>query len=183
MIGESGNFEESLEELRKLVNSLDEKHLLSYWIKGEYEEAKIHGELAKKSEELGLPPSFVSTLRKLAKEDKEHGDSLWRLYLGTYGEEPEEVDITPIEAFSLLRALENPENLEFVFKIIMETELIAKRLYERLSSITGIAGTRDLYTYLANMEWTHYQRLRGEAGLMGIDVGKMEEKFRRKGLL
>ncbi len=179
----SENFEKSLEGLRELVNTLDEKHLLSYWIKGEYEEAKIHSELAKKAEELGLPPSFVSTLRKLTKEDKEHGESLKRLYLKTYGEEPGEVDITPIEAFSLLRALENPENLEFVFKIIMETGLIAKRLYERLSSITEVAGVRDFYTYLATMEWTHYQRLCGEAGLMGIDIGKMEEGFMKKGLL
>ncbi|WP_010479556.1 ferritin family protein [Thermococcus zilligii] len=96
----------------------------------------------------------------------------------TYGEEPRKVvDLPFIEALSLARALEDPSNVEFVFRVAMETELVAKKLYEHLAEAKG------LYEFLADFEWVHYQRLRGEAGLMGIDVGKIEEEIRKKGFL
>ncbi|ASJ01528.1 ferritin-like domain-containing protein [Thermococcus gorgonarius] len=177
------DLEETLKKFRDMVLSLSEKEILSYWIFGEYEEAEIYWELAKKAEELKLPPSLVSTFRVLAKESEEHGDSLRRLYVNTYGEEPERVDLPYIEAVSLARALEDPSNIEFVFRVAMETELVAKKLYEHLASITENEQAKGLYGYLAGMEWTHYQRLRGEAELMGINVGKIEEEMRKKGFL
>ncbi|MDV3103808.1 ferritin-like domain-containing protein [Thermococcus waiotapuensis] len=176
--------EKTLKGLMDTLLSLSEKEVLSYWIFGEYEEEKIHKELAEKAEELRLPPSLVSTFRKLSKEDREHGDSLWRLYVKTYGEEPRKVvDLPFIEAVSLARALEDPSNVEFVFRVAMETELLAKKLYEHLASITENGEAKGLYEFLADFEWVHYQRLRGEAELMGMDVGKIEEEIRKKGFL
>ncbi len=93
------------------------------------------------------------------------------------------VNLPYIEALSLARALEDPANLEFVFRVAMETELVAKRLYEHLTSITENREARELYEFLANVEWAHYQRLRGEAELMGVDVEKIEEEIRKKGFL
>ena len=177
------SLEETLKEFRDTLLSLSEKEILSYWIFGEYEEARIHRELAKNAEELRLSPTLVSTFRVLAKEDKEHGDGLRRLYVKTYGEEPKRVDLPYIEAVSLSRALENPSNLDFVFSVAMETELVAKKLYEHLASITGNKEAGELYEFLASAEWAHYQRLRGEAELMGIDVKRTEEEIRKKGFL
>ncbi|ASJ06150.1 hypothetical protein A3L08_01805 [Thermococcus pacificus] len=177
------NLEDTLKKFRDMLLSLSEKGILSYWTFGEYEEAKIYWELAKKAEELRLPPSLVSTFRVLAKESEEHGDGLRRLYVKTYGEEPKKVDLPYIEAVSLARALEDPSNIDLVFRVAMETELIAKKLYEHLASITENEEAKGLYEFLANVEWTHYQRLRGEAELMGINVGKIEEEIRKKGFL
>ncbi len=175
--------EETLKRFRDMMLSLPEKGILAYWTFGEYEEARIYWELAKKAEELRLPPGLVSTFRKLAKESEEHGDGLKRLYIKTYGEEPKRVDLPYIEAISLARALEDPSNLEFVFKIAMETELVAKKLYEHLASITENREARELYKFIANVEWAHYQRLRGEAELMGVDVKKIEKEMRGRGFL
>ncbi len=77
-----------IKEFRDMLLSLSERGILAYWTFGEYEEAKVYWELAKKAKELRLPPGLVSTFRKLAKESKEHGDCLKRLYLKNYGEEP-----------------------------------------------------------------------------------------------
>ncbi|WP_297497988.1 ferritin family protein [Thermococcus sp.] len=177
------DLEDTLKRFRDMLLSLSERGILAYWTFGEYEEARIYWKLAKKAEELRLPPGLVSTFRKLAKESEEHGDGLRRLYVKTYGEEPEGVDIPYIEVASLARALEDPSNLEFVFRVAMETELVAKKLYEHLSSIAGNREARELYEFLANIEWVHYQRLRGEAGLMGVNVERIEEEIKKKGFL
>ncbi len=177
------DLEDTLKKFRDMLLSLSERGILAYWTFGEYEEARIYWELAKKAEELRLPPGLLSTFRKLAKESEEHGDGLRRLYVKTYGEEPKRVELPYIEALSLARALENPANLEFVFRVAMETELVAKKLYEHLASITGNREARELYEFLANAEWAHYQRLRGETGLMGINVEKIEGEIKKKGFL
>ncbi|WP_054839566.1 hypothetical protein [Thermococcus sp. JCM 11816] len=52
----------------------------------------------------------------------------------------------------------------------METELVAMELYRHLASITENEEARKVYQYLANVEWAHYQRLKGEAELMGFSV-------------
>ncbi|WP_297508332.1 ferritin family protein [Thermococcus sp.] len=175
--------EDTLKQFRDVLLSLSERGILAYWTFGEYEEARIYWELAKKAEELRLPPGLISTFRKLAKESEEHGDGLRRLYVKTYGEEPKKVNLPYIEALSLARALGDPSNLEFVFKIAMETELVAKKLYEHLASITENREARELYKFIANVEWAHYQRLRGEAELMGVDVKKIEEEIMKEGFL
>ncbi|WP_456365276.1 ferritin-like domain-containing protein [Thermococcus sp.] len=177
------NLEDTLKRFREMLLSLSERDILAYWTLGEYEEAEVYWELARKAEGLRLPPGLVSTFRKLAKESEEHGGCLKRLYLKNYGEEPKRVDLPYIEAVSLARALEDPSNLEFVFKIAMETELVAKRLYEHLASITENREARDVYEFLANAEWAHYQRLHGEAGLMGVNAEKIEDEMRKGGFL
>ncbi|WP_297487420.1 ferritin family protein [Thermococcus sp.] len=177
------NLEDTLKRFREMLLSLSERGVLAYWTFGEYEEAEVYWELAKKAEELRLPPGLVSTFRKLAKESEEHGDCLKRLYVKTYGEEPKRVDVPYVEVVNLARALENPANLEFVFRVAMETELIAKKLYEHLASITENRESRELYEFLANVEWAHYQRLRGEAELMGVDVKKIEGEIMKRGFI
>lgn len=164
------DLEKVLADFERMLSKLSEKEVLAYWIFGEYEEAKIYWKLAEKAEELRLPASLVGTFRDLAKESEEHGDTLKRIYVRTYGEEPKKVDLPYIEAEVLARALEDLENMPYVLKIAMETELVAKRLYERLAEITQDESARKVYKYLADVEWTHYLRLKGEAELMGIHV-------------
>ena len=178
-----GDFEKVLKQFGDMLLSLSERGIIAYWIFGEFEEAKIYWKLAEKAEEIGLPASLVSTFRKLAKESEEHGEGLKRLYLKTYGEEPLRVDLPYIEAESLSRALKDPGDIPYVIKIAMETELVAKKLYEHLAKMTGNDEARNLYEFLAEVEWAHYQRLRGEAKLMGIDVEKIEEEIREDGFL
>ncbi len=164
------DLEKVLVDFEKMLSGLGEKGILSYWIFGEYEEAGIYWKLAETAEKLGLPASLVGTFRDLAKESEEHGDTLKQIYVRTYGEEPQKVDLPYIEAEVLAKALEDPENMPYVLKIAMETELVARRLYERLAEITGDESARKVYRYLADVEWTHYLRLKGEAGLLGITV-------------
>ena len=164
------DLEKVLVDFERTLSGLDEKGILSYWVFGEYEEAEIYWKLAETAEKLGLPASLVGTFRDLAKESEEHGDTLKRIYVRTYGEEPQKVDLPYIEAEVLAKALEDPENMPYVLKIAMETELVARRLYERLAEITGDESARKVYRYLADVEWTHYLRLKGEAGLLGITV-------------
>ncbi|MBP1911336.1 ferritin family protein [Thermococcus stetteri] len=111
-----------------MLLKLSEKEILSYLIFGEYEEAEIYWKLTKKAEELRLPSGLISTFRKLAKESEEHGDGLKRLYIKTYGEEPEKVELPYVEAESLARALSDPDNIPYLIRVAMETELVAKSL-------------------------------------------------------
>lgn len=164
------DLEKTLEEFKDMLLKLSEKGILSNWIWGEYKEGGIYWELAKKAEELKLPPSSISTFRKLAKESEEHGDTLKRIYIRTYGEEPKEVGLPSIEAEILSEALENPDNIPKVLAIMIETELIMNDLYNHLALITENEENRKVYQYLANVEWTHYQRLKGEVELMGFRV-------------
>jgi rubrerythrin len=162
--------EETLEKFKDMLLGLSEREILSYWTLGEYEEARIYWELAKKAEELKLPPGLLSAFRKLAKESEEHGDTLKRIYVRTYGEEPKKVDLPYIEAEVLARAFEDPNNIPRVLAIAMETELVAMELYKHLASITENEEAKKVYQYLANVEWTHYERLKGETELMGFSV-------------
>lgn len=75
------DLEETLERFKDMLLGLSEREILSYWIWGEYEEARIYWGLAKKAEELRLPPGLLSAFRKLAKESEEHGDTLKRIYV------------------------------------------------------------------------------------------------------
>lgn len=164
------DFEETLERFKDMLLNLSEREVLSYWIWGEYEEARIYWGLAKKAEELRLPPSLLSAFRKLTKESEEHGDTLKRIYVKTYDEEPKKVDLPYVEAEVLEKAFEDPSNIPKVLAIAMETELVAMELYRYLTSITDNEEARKVYQYLADVEWAHYQRLKGEAELMGFKV-------------
>lgn len=73
-----------MHELKKL----DEKSLLAYWIKGEYDEADMYRELVRRARELGLSESLIETFICLSKESKEHGDTLRKMFLRITGKSP-----------------------------------------------------------------------------------------------
>lgn len=54
------DLEETLERFKDMLLGLSEREILSYWIWGEYEEARIYWGLAKKLRSLGFRP--VSSL-------------------------------------------------------------------------------------------------------------------------
>jgi len=167
----TGN-EDKLSEILSRLSSLSEKELLSYWIKGEYEEAETYLKLAEKARELGLPEEVVNTFVVLAKESKGHGSRLREIYRRKYGEEPVMVDVPGVEAEILRQDMKVPEDVVEVLRNAMESELFAKRLYERLAEETNDDSLRRVYLYLAEIERGHYERLRGELEVCKKIYGK-----------
>ncbi|WP_456422393.1 ferritin-like domain-containing protein [Thermococcus sp.] len=143
------------------LSTLSERELLSYWIRGEYEEAETYWKLAEKAKELGLPERVVNTFVVLAKESKEHGDRLREIYRRNYGELVD-VDIPGVEAEVLELTMESPEDVVDVLTRAMKAELFAKNLYEKLAEETGSESLREVYLYLAEIEGSHYERLKCE---------------------
>jgi len=153
------------------LSALSERELLSYWVRGEYEEAETYWKLAEKAKELGLPERVVNTFVVLAKESKEHGDRLREIYRRNYGELVE-VDIPGVEAEVLMLTMESPEDVVGVLTRAMKAELFAKNLYERLASQTESKALRDVYLYLAEIEGNHYERLKCELEVCEKIYGK-----------
>lgn len=159
----SGTFSlENLELIPDSLKKLDEKSLLAYWIKGEYDEADMYRELAQRARELGLSESLIETFICLSKESKEHGDTLRKMFLRNYGEEPTPPDIPPIEVGPILDKFERAEDVFEVLQLAMESELLAKRIYERLAEEEKREELRKVYLSLAAVEGSHYERLKGE---------------------
>lgn len=159
----SGAFNpDDLESIMHELKKLDEKSLLAYWIKGEYDESDMYIELARRAKELGLSESLIETFICLSKESKEHGDTLRRIFLCNYGEEPIPPDIPPIEVAPLLDKFERAEDVFEVLKLAMESELLAKKIYEHLAEEENREELKKVYLSLAAVEKAHYERLRGE---------------------
>ncbi len=147
---------EVLEEIKKL----NERELLSYWIKGEYEEAETYLKLAERAKELGLPEEVYETFERLGKESKAHGDELYKIYRQKYGEELADVNIASIEGTHLLGKFYKIEDLEDVLRSAMEAEKLAETIYRKLAEETDSEGLRKVYLYLADVERGHYLTLK-----------------------
>lgn len=141
---------------------LSEKEALSYWILGEYEEARLYWELAERAKELGLDDSLIETFAILAKESKGHGDRLFEIYKRRYGEHLETVDIPPVEVLPLIEKFKRASDVISVLYEAMKSELLAKAIYEELMKKVGNEEVKKVYEYLALMEQDHYNQLRKE---------------------
>ncbi|GAB6103128.1 ferritin family protein [Thermococcus atlanticus] len=141
---------------------LSEKEALSYWIKGEYEEAHLYWGLAERAKELGLDDELVETFAILAKESKGHGDRLFEIYRRRYGEQLEKVDIPPVEVLPLIEKFKKASDVISVLYEAMKSELLAKAIYEELMKKEENGDVGKVYEYLALMEQDHYNQLKKE---------------------
>ncbi|MDV3103807.1 ferritin-like domain-containing protein [Thermococcus waiotapuensis] len=146
-------------EILKEIRKLNERELLSYWIKGEYEEAEMYWKLAERSKELDLPENVVETFRRLGDESRGHGDGLLRIYRDEYGEELVEVRVPNVEALDVLGKFWKVEDLEDVLEIAMESEKLAETIYRKLAGETENPKLREAYLLLAETEKGHYEAL------------------------
>ncbi|MCD6373387.1 MAG: ferritin family protein [Thermococcus sp.] len=146
---------EILNEIRKL----NERELLSYWIRGEYEEAEIYWKLAERAGELGLPEEVVLTFKRLGDESKGHGDELYRIYRERYGDELVEVNVPNVESLNVFGKFWKVEDLEDVIKVALESEKLAETIYRKLAEECGDEELRRIYLSLADIERGHYEAL------------------------
>ncbi|BAD86284.1 rubrerythrin-related protein [Thermococcus kodakarensis KOD1] len=157
---------EILNEIRKL----DERELLSYWIKGEYEEAETYWKLAERAKELGLPEEVVNTFKRLGDESKGHGDELYKIYRQNYGDELVEVNVPNVESLNVLGKFWKVEDLKDVLEIAMESEKLAETIYRKLAEECKKEELKRVYLTLADVERGHYESLKKLAG--GIVNGR-----------
>ena len=155
---------EILDEIRKL----DERELLSYWIKGEYEEAETYWRLAERARELGLPENVVETFKRLGDESKVHGDDLLRIYREEYGEELADVNLPNVESLDVLGKFWKVENLKDVLDIAMESEKLAETIYRKLAEECDKGKLRETYLKLADVEKGHYETLKALRESLGV---------------
>ena len=153
---------EILEEIRKL----DERELLSYWIRGEYEEAKVYSQLAERARELGFPEGAVSTFERLSSDSRAHGDDLYRVYREKYGDELVRVDVPNVEATHVVGRFWKIEDLSDVLRNAMDAEKLAETIYRRLAE-EAEGSLRELYLKLAEVEKGHYEALKREYEKLG----------------
>lgn len=144
-----------LNEIRKL----NERELLSYWIRGEYEEAETYLKLAERAKELGLPKEVYETFERLGKESKGHGDELYKIYRERYGEELVDVNIPSVEGTHVLGKFWKVEDLEDVIKVALESEKLAETIYRKLAEECEEEELRKTYLRLAEVERGHYEAL------------------------
>lgn len=158
---------EILNEIRKL----NERELLSYWIKGEYEEAETYWKLAERAKELGLPGEVVNTFKRLGDESKRHGDELYKIYRQNYGgDELDEVNVPNVEALNVLGKFWKIEDLKNVLEIAMESEKLAETIYRKLAEECKNEELKKVYLTLADIErGGHYESLKALAIKMGIN--------------
>lgn len=147
---------EILNEIRKL----NERELLSYWIKGEYEEAETYWKLAERAKELRLPEEVVNTFKRLGDESKGHGDELYKIYRQNYGDELVEVKIANVESLNVLGKFWKVEDLKDVLETAMESEKLAETIYRKLAEECKNGELKKIYLTLADVERGHYESLR-----------------------
>ncbi|WP_297421540.1 ferritin-like domain-containing protein [Thermococcus sp.] len=147
-------------EILKEIRKLNERELLSYWIKGEYEEAETYWKLAERAKELSLPNNVVETFKRLGDESKGHGDELLEIYREKYGGKLVDVDIPNVEALNVLGKFWKVEDLKDVLEIAMESEKLAETIYRKLASETENPKLKEAYLRLADIENGHYNSLK-----------------------
>ena len=155
----SVNIGEFIEELEKL----SDREILSYWIKGELKEAELYRDLAIRARELGLDERVVETFIVLSKESKGHATRLWEIYKRLFKTEKlEDIDLPPVEAASLLDRFKDSKSILEVLSLAMESELLAKKIYEILAERAKDENIKGIYEYLAAVENEHYHKLKVE---------------------
>jgi rubrerythrin len=87
---------------------------------------------------------------------------LWKVYIETYGEEPRPPQIPPLEVYPILDKFSRAEDVIEGLELAMESELLAKRVYETLAEETDDRELVSIYRTLAGVELGHYDRLMEE---------------------
>lgn len=151
---------EMVVEILNEIRRLEERELLSYWIRGEHEEAETYWKLAERAKELGLSKEVVETFRRLGDESKRHGDELYKIYRENYGNELVEVNIPNFEYLNVLGKFWKVEDLKDVLEIAMESEKLAETIYLKLSEECRNDELKNLYLTLADVERGHYESLK-----------------------
>ena len=78
------------------------------------------------------------------------------------GEEPKKIEIEVMGEFKVIaekmaEAIEKPEiNLDEVYEIVMQAELVSEKLYTQLAEYAANERTRVILTMLADMEKHHF---------------------------
>ena len=156
-------------EILNEIRELDERELLSYWIKGEYEEAETYWKLAERAKELGLPAEVVNTFKRLGDESKKHGNELYKIYRQNYGDELVEVKISNVESLNVLGKFWKVEDLKDVLEIAMESEKLAETIYRKLAEECTKEELRKVYLALADVERGHLNALKNLAEVFWND--------------
>ncbi|WP_297125192.1 ferritin family protein [Thermococcus sp.] len=156
---ENLDIKEFIEKLEKL----GDKEILSYWIEGELKEAELYRDLAIRARNMRLDERVVETFVVLSKESKGHATRLWEIYKRLFKtEELENVDLPPIEVAPLIDKFKDAKSILEVLNLAMESELLAKKIYEILAKRTKDENIKRIYKYLAAMENEHYHKLKVE---------------------
>lgn len=167
-------------EILERIQELDERELLSYWIRGEYEEAETYWKLAERAKELSLPAEVYETFKQLGDESRKHGDELYEIYRGEHGEDLVEVNIPNVESLNVLGKLWKVENLADVLRIALESEKLAETIYRKLAEECKREKLKSLYLKLSDVERGHYERLKALAHKMGINPEPEEKECEKK---
>ena len=148
--------------IRKL-ETLDEKSLISYWIKAEIDEADMYRKLAEKAKEYSWDQRIPALFLKLAEDSLKHAEILLREYKNRYhGEKLVEVDVPSIEVEITEEDLENylrRGRLKDLLEILMEGEKLAMEIYQYLAGRSE-GELAKAFRSLARIEEKHYQKLR-----------------------
>jgi len=149
---------EIVEELEKL--SL--KEILGYVIKSEEAAKKYYLELAKNAPEL-----VATRFENLAREEEMHKKTVSDIYRTRFGDEKYTVPkgLSPLESsvkidniITLIGALDNA----------MRSEYNAHRVYKYLA--VQMKEHKKLFTYLADMEMSHYETVKKERDMYETHV-------------
>lgn len=153
---ERNTAEKAVGDVLEKLKELGAKELLSYAIFNEEEEAKYYSELAELTGRTSVRALFI----KMSEDSKDHEMALRRLFEKLFpGETPVRVEIPPIEAAPFVPVLRGIEDYTEALRYCMESELLAKRVYQRLAEIVEDDETRELAIVLASMEQEHYEEL------------------------
>lgn len=71
---------EMVVEIFNEIRKLDERELLSYWIKGEYEEVEMYWKFVECVKEFGLLEEVVNIFKRFGDELKGYGDEFYKIY-------------------------------------------------------------------------------------------------------
>ena len=88
-------------ELRAILERLqrlDEREIISYWIRSEIDEAEIYNSLANRISQYSWDPRIGRLFKELARESLEHAEVLLKTYLEHYGPPLLEVDLPGIKS-------------------------------------------------------------------------------------
>ncbi|USS41727.1 ferritin family protein [Thermococcus aggregans] len=136
-------FKQILEGILKLST----KELLAYWMDQEVKEAEMYHRLYTMSKEVNWDEQVSKLFLDMYKDCLEHAETLLKLYRTTYpNEEVIMVDLPALEvelSEEQLRDLVYHGRLRGILEHLMETEKIARDVYEYLSKQTTDEEIKD----------------------------------------
>ncbi|WP_457742882.1 ferritin-like domain-containing protein [Thermococcus sp.] len=160
-----------VEEIIEILQRVNYREALAYWIASEVEEAEFYRKLAERAKNLGLPESLVETFLKLGRDSEKHAEELTKEFRKTFGKDPS-TEIPPLEVLPVLEKFERADQVNEVLETAMESELIAMNAYKALAEKVEDERLRELYRKLADIERGHYEALKREYDRLGGWYGR-----------